>query len=122
MSGSGSTATGRRVCPSRSNKLIPAPLTFAVLALAAYRTYRLASHDTAPPLPTLRARFVGAHLTAPPDRPRLAEWLACSYCSGAWWSLAWYAAWLAWPHGTLYAAVPFALSAAVAIIQTALPE
>ena len=57
------------------------------------------------------------------DRPR--DWalarvsetwdyfISCPWCAGAWITLAWWAAWLAWPHGAVVVAVPFALSAAV---------
>jgi hypothetical protein len=106
--------------------LIPPALAALALALAAFRTYRLAAHDSLPPLERARNWAVGAHFhgARPPtfDRPLLADWLACAWCSGAWYSAAWYAAWLLWPRETLYAAAPLALSAAVGIAQAALPD
>jgi len=56
------------------------------------------------------------------DRPLLADWLVCAYCSGLWCSAAWYAAWLEWPRATVYAAVPLALNMAWAALQSVLPE
>lgn len=49
-------------------------------------------------------------------RPLLAEWLVCPWCSGLWVSVAVYGAWLLWPHGSLYVAVPLAISAAVGLL------
>lgn len=104
--------------------MIPAPLVLVVLALAAFRTYRLLAFDMV--LRPLRDRVVGAHY--PPKRPPffdrswLADWLVCGWCSGFWWSLLWYLAWLAWPSGSLYGAVPMAVSAAVAVAQHALSD
>ena len=93
------------------------------MALAAFRTYRLVALDdiTQP----LRDRAVGVRYGGGVpvfERPLLAKWVACVYCSGLWYSAGWYAAWVVWPRATAYAAVPFALSAVVAIVQTLLPE
>lgn len=41
------------------------------------------------------------------------EFITCPWCLGFWTALAWWAAWLAWPHAAVLVAVPFALSAAV---------
>ena len=49
-------------------------------------------------------------------RPLLAEFLACPYCLGAWASLIVYLCWISAPRFTLYATVPFALSATVGLI------
>ena len=77
--------------------MIPEPWAFALLALAAFRVWKLIAEDTLL------------------DRPlrRLREWEAvtCPWCSGAWITVAWWAAWLLWPHGTLVAAVALAVDA-----------
>lgn len=104
--------------------MIPSPLVLVVLALAAFRTYRLLAFDIV--LRPLRDLAVGAHYPPrkPPffDRAWLANWLVCEWCSGFWWSLGWYAAWLAWPSGSIYAAVPMAVSATVATAQSVLAD
>ena len=101
--------------------MIPAPLVLLALALAAFRTFRLATHDDFPPIVRLRYWLVGATFdrygNASFTRPLLADWLACAWCSGLWWSAGWYGAWLLWPGAVLYAAVPMALSSAVALLQ-----
>ena len=106
--------------------MIPAALPLVVLALAAWRSWHLAALDSLPPLVWARTRLVGAHPVhgAPLrfDRPLIEEWLSCPYCSGLWIAVAWYGAWLEWGKGTMYAAVPLALSAAVALIQSATPD
>ena len=87
--------------------MIPEPWAFALLALAAFRVWKLVAEDTLL------------------DRPlaRLREWEAvtCPWCSGAWIAGAWWASWY-WlsPHWTLVAAVPFALSTTVAALALAL--
>ena len=51
-----------------------------------------------------------------PRRYYLAKLVHCPWCLGWWISLAVFAAYELWPHGTVVAAVPFALSAGCAII------
>lgn len=87
--------------------MIPSWWTFALLALTAWRVWLLLAEDTILDWPRQRIRS-----------ERISEWLTCPRCAWFWVALAWYAAWLAWPHGATVAAVPFALSAAV--ILTAL--
>jgi hypothetical protein len=96
--------------------MIPRALPLLVLALAAWRTYRLISLDDLPLLVRIRNWLVGAefHGSRPPTfkRPTLADWLSCGWCSGLWWSVGWYAAWLEQSRYTLYAAAPLAINAA----------
>ena len=100
--------------------MIPSALVLLALALAALRTWRLAALDTLPILVTARDRIVGYHGTFAGEpllsRPLLAEWLQCPWCSGLWISTGWYVAWLAEPTWAVYAAAPFAISAAVGAI------
>lgn len=96
--------------------MIPQPWQFALLALATYRVWRLAAIDDMPWLVAGRHRLVGATFTAGVwtfRRPTLAHMVECPWCLGFWCSLAVAAAWFVWPHGTVVAAVPFALATAV---------
>lgn len=77
----------------------------ALLALAAFRTWKLLAEDTI--LDGLRR-----HVTS----ERASMFIACCWCSGFWVALGWWGAWEIWPHGTTIAAVPLVLSAGVGII------
>jgi hypothetical protein len=91
---------------------IPDWWTTALLALAAFRIWHLIGED----------KIL--------DRPR--DWLlarlgdktdaliACAWCSGWWASAALWLAWQAWPHWTLVACTPLAISALVGAIATVL--
>lgn len=105
--------------------MTPPPLACALLALAALRCWRLLAQDSLPPLVRLRSWIAGSHYrgsTLAFDHPLAAEWLGCAWCSGLWWAASWYGAWLLWPHGVMYVAVPLALSAALACVASWLPE
>ena len=110
--------------------MIPSPLVLLCLALAALRTWQLLARDTVPPLPTLRSWMVGYDgviFTYGEEKPiirreRLAEWLQCAWCSGLWWAAAWYAACLLYPRGDHNPACVAAISAAVGLAASALPE
>jgi hypothetical protein len=87
--------------------VIPSAWQMILLTLAAYRTWRLAAVDE-----------IG-------DRPRgwlldrapwLEHWLRCPWCAGFWFTAAWWAGWLIWPHAALVAAVPFAASLLVGLV------
>lgn len=84
-----------------------------LLALAAFRLWRLIAFDVV--TERLRRRMITRQrLFADPGNA--AEFVQCPWCLGFWIALAWWAAWLAWPHGTLIAAAPFAISAAVGLV------
>lgn len=100
--------------------IYPHPFIFVLLALAALRTFRLLALDSFPPIEWVRERLLGTTRLGGEvyfDRPLLADWLVCAWCSGLWYTAAWYAAWLLWPHATIYAAVLMALSALVGAAQ-----
>lgn len=89
-----------------------------LLALAAWRTFRLLAEDDILDKPR---RWV---LNLDPDwnegeepndayRFKWGEFITCPYCAGFWITLAWWGAWLAWPHGTLIAAAPLAINTLV---------
>ncbi len=81
---------------------------FLLIALAAYRTWRVLAEDTILDRP--RARLVRSE--------GVSEFLSCCWCTGFWVAVSWWAAWLAWPHAATWAAVPFALSAAVGLVAS----
>lgn len=87
--------------------MIPSPWEAALIALAAYRLWRLIAEDeiTDP----LRDRLLGNEWAS-----KLVE---CPWCLGAWVTAGWWGAWWAWPDA-LVVAVPFALSAAVGLVAS----
>jgi len=102
--------------------MIPTWWEFALLGLAAYRTFRLLAWDVVADRPRgwVLDRIGG------PGSTRGSYWgdfVTCPYCAGFWISLLWVGAFWLWPHATTVAAVPWALSALVAILATNLdPE
>lgn len=118
--------------------MIPSPWVAVVLGLAVYRLLRLAGWDTFPPIVRARAWVTGEYvvrtgdanqmmgISEPPGlayryrRPLLAELIACAFCLGVWLSGLAYAAWLEWPHPTLYGAFPLALSAFAGLVAKVL--
>ncbi len=81
-----------------------------LLALAAYRVWRLFALDTILD-PVRRGLASGS---------RREEFLTCPFCLGSWIALASWVAWVAWPHGTLVAAAPFAIMAVVGLVGSRL--
>jgi len=88
--------------------MTPDPWPFALLALAAYRVWKLIGDDAILDRP--RAWAV-AKLG-----PRFDEMIGCPYCLGAWIAFAWWLIWLLLPTAALIVATPFALSAIVGLI------
>lgn len=88
---------------------VPSWWAFALLALAAWRTFRLFAYDTI--LEPIRTRMMERY-----PRKGLADFMVCPFCVGFWVALVWWLVWQAWPHGTLVVATPFALSAAVGLL------
>lgn len=97
---------------------IPSPYAALLLALAAYRLWRLIAEDDVFDRPRrwlLRLGDWRDGQAAPPAyRDRLAEFITCPWCLGFWLAVAWWVAWLGLEEWALFAAVPFALSAVVA--------
>lgn len=97
--------------------MIPAPWQFALLALGAYRLWRLIGIDeiTAP----IRDRITGRRTYA--RNPKgYREWLdkliACPWCAGFWVTLAVWGCWQWHPHVVLVTLSPFALNAVVGLV------
>lgn len=88
--------------------MIPDPWPFVLLALAAYRLWKLIGDDA---ILDRQREWVVAKLG-----PRFDELITCPFCAGAYVALAWWAFWYSWPGETLIVAVPFALSASVGLI------
>ncbi len=95
-----------------------------LLSLAAFRTWKLLAEDDI----TDKAR---GYITRsggwkkegdplPPGyRYGLAEFVSCWWCFGFWIGLGWWGLWEAWPHGTLVASAPLAISALLALVGKA---
>lgn len=97
---------------------IPSWWEFLLLALAAWRVFRLISEDDILNRPR---RWV---LRLDPDweegdepneefRFKWSEFITCPYCAGFYISVLWWGAWMIWPHATVMLAVPWAISAVV---------
>lgn len=99
--------------------MIPEPWEFALLALAAFRFWKLLADDRILDRPRdwLLAKF-------PTDQRETywADFLVCPWCAGFWIVLTWWAAWLIWPHGVLVFAGLWALSAAVGLAASVLDK
>lgn len=90
---------------------VPSWYELLLLALAAFRTWRLIARDTILDRPR-------EWILAQPARrwrDHLETWLECMWCQGFWQSLAWWGAWQVWPRATLVAAAPWAISALLAL-------
>jgi uncharacterized protein DUF1360 len=95
--------------------VIPEPWAFALLALAAFRVWKLIGDDAILDRP--RDAAIDRLREWSPDRSTKIEYfITCPWCAGFWITLLWWCAWLAWPHGALVAATLFALSAVVGFL------
>lgn len=90
-----------------------------LLGLAAWRVFHLVAFDDILDRPR---RYVtrlapgwrqDGDATGDDYRDKLAGFIVCPFCLGFWTAVVWWAAWQLWPHATLVAATPFALSAVV---------
>ena len=93
--------------------VVPDWEALVLLALAAYRVFRIIGDDAIlDPLRDEVAPFGSAR----------AKFISCAACCGFWVSLAWWLAWCAWPFWTLVVATPFAISAVVMLVAHYGPE
>lgn len=101
---------------------IPSWWQFLLLALAAYRIFRLLAEDTLLDRPRRALLKLDPNWQEDGDytgeryREKWGLFLTCPYCAGFWIALLWWLAWLLWPHATVLLAVPAALSAVVALL------
>lgn len=99
---------------------VPNWYELALLALAAFRVFRLIAEDDILDRPRSWALRYGdwreGQALPVGYRAKWAEFLTCPWCAGFWISLAWWGAWQLWPHGTTVATVPFVISAAVGLV------
>jgi uncharacterized protein DUF1360 len=100
---------------------VPSWWSFLLLALAAFRSFRLVAEDTI--LDPLRLRIVGLPRNWKEGDPvpkgyreKLAEFVTCPWCAGFWISIAWWAAFQAWHFWTIVAASLMALSGVVGLL------
>ena len=98
---------------------VPSWYGVILLSLAAWRLWHLLAEDGILDRPRRYVTRLDENWEKEGDpvpkeyRVGFANWLTCPYCFGAWVALAWWGAWLIWPHETLIAATPFVLSAGV---------
>lgn len=97
---------------------VPGWYPLVLLALAAFRTWRLLAEDDITDGPRRYVTRLGSWQKEGDSLPkeyrvRLNDFLACPWCLGFWLALGWWGAWEIWPHGVTVAAVPLALSALV---------
>ena len=97
--------------------MIPSPWEWALLALAAFRVWKLIADDAIldRPREALIQRLGDAGTGG-----KLELFITCPWCAGTYITLAWWGAWQLWPHTTMVAAGAVALLAAVGIIASAL--
>jgi hypothetical protein len=100
---------------------VPGTWALVLLGLAAYRIYRLIGEDTVLDVPRgwllgLPRAWKEGQAVPASYREWLANFVTCAWCLGFWVALAWWAAWMQWPLGTLVIATPFAISAFVGLI------
>jgi hypothetical protein len=102
--------------------MIPSGWHAILLALAAWRTFHLLAFDDilqAPRRFLVRLPLDWKEGDSIPKmyREKLKDFIECPFCLGFWIAGAWWLTWYVWPHGTLIASVPFALSAGVVAAQ-----
>lgn len=112
----------------------PDAWTFVLLALAAFRVYRLIARDTITEPIRAKLTYPDGEAVALDDEPcAFGLWLRgadgqrkswrvyastlirCPWCAGFYVSVAWWGAWALDPRLTAFLAAPWALSAAVAL-------
>ena len=101
----------------------PTPWVFVLLALAAYRVWRIAARDSI----TEKARVAVTGYDdehAPPLEPDtrssrryLSALIRCPWCLGWWISWAAWGLWMLWPTAAVAVATPLALSATLGLIK-----
>lgn len=102
---------------------VPNWYEFILLSLAAFRTFRLIAADTILDGPRERIiKRASWQLPSGEYRKKLDEWAHCPWCMGFWITLAWWGFWLITERWSIILAVPWALSAVVALVAVNLDE
>lgn len=113
---------------------VPSPWAFVLLALAAYRLYRLGSRDTITEPIRAAVAYGDDEAVSLDDEPRvevvgvdreipkgwrvyLSTLVRCPWCAGFYVSVAVWAAWWAAPRWTMFLAAPWALSAVLGLAK-----
>lgn len=91
---------------------VPDPWPFVLLALASWRVWLLIADDK------ITDKVMDWLLRKTPDPTFWREFVECPRCFGAWVALAWWGAWMLWPHATLIVAALFAIFAVVALLES----
>ena len=98
---------------------VPNWYSLILLALAAYRVWRLIAEDDILDRPRRYVTRLGTKWQKDGDplpkgyRLGLAQFITCPWCLGAHSAFAFWLAWIFWPHGTLVVAAPLAISTLV---------
>jgi hypothetical protein len=99
--------------------VIPGAWAFVLLAAAAARVWLLLAEDKILTRPRDWVLDRLDHVYGNYDSKRAGttwfEFVNCAWCFGFWIGLAWWGAWLLWPHATVVASVPFAISLVVGL-------
>lgn len=94
---------------------IPEPWQALILTMAAFRVWRLLAADAILDKPrewlTRRAKHEAVQ-----HRKEVDIFLHCPWCLGWWITCAWWGAWLLWEDWVVFAGVPFAMNAVVALV------
>ena len=99
---------------------IPNWYSLILLFAAAWRTFQLIGHDDILDVPRRKILRLGRDWQKEGDpvpdnyRVKWGVFITCPYCAGFWIAVAWWLAWLIWPHATTLIAVPWAISATLA--------
>lgn len=101
---------------------IPNWWQFFLLAGAAFRVWRLLAADKILNRPREWLVRRAQHEIPGKYRKEVDIFLHCPWCLGWWITLAWWGAWLVWPHATVLIAVPFAANAVVALVAQNLDQ
>ena len=101
---------------------VPTAWEFVLLALASYRVLRLLSEDTVLDGPRRWVLRLGTWREEGDDVPdtyrsTLGEFVRCAWCLGFHVAILWWVVWEIFPHETLIASTPFALSAVVGFLR-----
>lgn len=103
---------------------VPTWFELVVLALAAFRVWRLLGKDVILDRPRRWLVGLGDWREGDPVPAGYREWIVelieCPRCLGTWVALAFFVAFELWPHGTMIVASACAIAALVAIAGTML--